>query len=79
MTSETFVVGCAIPERVAIGARVRAYAARLGAGHVEALVEGRGGTIRVVDARAYPMTAPDYAIRRGLEAHLNGPPQRRSE
>jgi hypothetical protein len=70
MTSETFVFGGPVPEKVAIGARVREYAATLGAGHVEAAVENRGGRIRVVDARAYPLRAIDRSIRQELEEHL---------
>lgn len=71
MTSETFVFGGPVSEKVAIGARVRRYALRLGAGHVQALVENRESLIRVREARAFPLTAPDYDIRRLLEAHLH--------
>jgi hypothetical protein len=73
MTSETFVFGGPVSEKVAIGARVRRYAQRLGAGHVEAAVENYGDCLRVVDARAFPLTALDYGIQRQLESHLNGP------
>ena len=41
MTSETFVLGGPISEKVAIGERVREHAATLGPGHVEALVGPR--------------------------------------
>jgi hypothetical protein len=70
MTSETFVFGGSIPEKVALGLRVRAYAATLEAGHVEAAIENRGGRIRVVDARAYPLTELDRSIRQELQDYF---------
>jgi hypothetical protein len=57
MTSETFVFGGHIPEKVAIGARVRLYAATLGSGHVEAAVRLYAESIDVIDARAYSARA----------------------
>ena len=71
MTSETFVLGVPISEKVAVGARVRRHAATLGAGHVEALVENHGNSLVVVYARACPLTALDYDIRGRLETYLN--------
>jgi hypothetical protein len=71
MTSETFVFGGLIPETVAIGARVRRYAAQLGRGHVEASVANYGDHLGVIEARAFPHTARDFDIRSGLEAYLN--------
>ena len=73
MTSETFVFGGPVSEKVAIGARVRRYAESLGAGHVEAALENYGDRVRVVDARAFPLTARDYGIQRQLEVLLNEP------
>jgi hypothetical protein len=72
MTSETFVFGGHISEKVAIGARVRLYAATLGSGHVEAAVRVNAESIDVFDARAYPLGARDFDIRRDLETLLNG-------
>lgn len=71
MTSETFVFGGPISEKAAIGARVRRYAESLGPGHVEAAVENCGARVRVVDARAFPLTAQDYGIHRQLERYLD--------
>jgi hypothetical protein len=71
MTSETFVLGGPISEKVVIGARVREHAATLGLGHVEALVGNHGDRVVVLDARACPLTAPEIDIRSQLEMHLN--------
>jgi hypothetical protein len=72
MTSETFVFGGHTPEKVAIGARVRLYAATLGSGHVEAAVRLYAESIDVIDARAYPLAARDFDIRRDLQTFLEG-------
>jgi hypothetical protein len=71
MTSETFIVGGPIVEKIAIGARVGRFAAALGPGHVEASVENRGNRRVVSEAHAYPLTAREYDIRSKLEQHLN--------
>jgi hypothetical protein len=71
MTSETYVFGGPIPEKVAIGGRVRKYAAELGPGHVEAAVANHGDRLSVIEARAWPHTARDFDIRPALEAYLN--------
>ena len=71
MTSETFVVGGPIHEKVVIGTRVRQFAATLGAGHVEALIENRGDHLVVSDAWARPLTDSEYNVRTLLQQHLN--------
>jgi hypothetical protein len=71
MTSETFVLGGPIPEKVAVGARVRQYAANLGPGHVEAAVANYGDRLGVLEARAFPLTRRDFDIRSELQACLN--------
>jgi hypothetical protein len=71
MTSETFVLGGSVSEKVAIGARVREHAATLGSGHVEALVENRADTLVVLGARALPLTAREFDIQVQLETYLN--------
>ncbi len=71
MTSETFVLGGTISEKVTIGARVREHAATLGSGHVEAQVENHGDKLVVRDARACPLTAREFDIRGQLEIYLN--------
>ena len=70
MTSETFVLGCPIQEKVAIDGAVRKFAATLGPGHVEALVENHGNHLVVRDAIACPLTAQEQNIRAKLETHL---------
>ena len=71
MSSETFVLGGPISEKVTIGALVRQYAATLGPGHVEALIENHGNRLVVRDAIACPLTAREKNIRAKLETHLN--------
>jgi hypothetical protein len=71
MTSETFILGGPILERIRIGARVRRFAATLGAGHVEALLNNHSDRVVVCEAHAYPVAASDYDIRAKLQQHLN--------
>lgn len=71
MTSETFVFCCPIPEKIAIGAKVRAFAATQGAGKVEAIVVKTPEGLRVPTALAYPITACEYSVRQEVEQHLN--------
>ena len=71
MTSETFVLGGTVPEKVAIGARVRQFAATLGTGQVEASVVNYCNRLRVCEAHACPLTAQEYDIRVELEQYLN--------
>jgi hypothetical protein len=71
MTSEAFILGGPISEKVAIGARIREYAKTLGLGHVDAVAENPGNRVAVREAWACPSTAREYDIRRDLERHLN--------
>jgi hypothetical protein len=71
MTSETWISGGPIAEKVAIGAMVREFAATLGLGHVEASVRNYGDRLVVCDAIAWPLTAREQNVRAKLQAHLN--------
>jgi len=71
MTSETFVLGGSVPDKVIIGGRVRRFASRLGPGHVEALVENHGDYLVVPLANALPLTDSEYVIASDLERYLN--------
>lgn len=71
MTSEAFVFCCPIPEKVAIGAKVREFAATQGEGKIEAIVVKTPHGLRVRGAWAYPVTAREYSVQRELEKHLH--------
>ncbi len=75
MTSETWVLGGPVVEKVAIGARVGQFAATLGPGFVEAWVKNYGDRVVVGGAQAYPLTDRAFDVSSQLERHLNADSQ----
>ena len=71
MTSETYVLGGSLVEKIAVGERVRRFASTLGPGHVEALVENHGDRFIVPLANACPFTSSEYEVAGKLEGYLN--------